>query len=60
MATKTGWAFVWNQESTKRGILRVINGISALVGLRFGPDVAAGVLAIGEGILGLLGAFRSD
>ncbi len=60
MPKKSRWRFDWTQESTKRGVTRLLAGIAALVGLRYGPDVAAAVLAVGEGVVGLLGAFRSD
>lgn len=54
------WRFNWNEESTKRGVAMIFTSLSTLLGLRFGPEVAAAVASLGLGIVGILGAFRSE
>lgn len=54
------WRFVWDQESTKRGALRVLTAGCALYAVKAGPEAAALVLAIGQLVIGVFGMFRTD
>lgn len=60
---RSRWAWpwkIWREESTRRGVARVITALFALWAARHSPELAAVIVAIGQLIAGLLGATRSD
>lgn len=60
---RTRWAWpwrIWRQESTRRGVARVITALFALWAVRYSPEWAALIVALGQLLSGMLGATRSD
>lgn len=59
-ARRGRWGFDWQEESTKRGVARIVGALAALLAARQGAEAAAVTLAVSEFLVGLLGAGRTE
>lgn len=56
------WAFVWSEESTKRGVVLVVSGLAVLLGVDSdnAQSIGVGIVAFGQAVAGAIAVLRSD
>jgi prepilin signal peptidase PulO-like enzyme (type II secretory pathway) len=60
MTRRSRWRFVWSEESTKRGLVRLLTAICALLATKYRPELVEVILSLGLLFIGMMGTLRSD